>query len=78
VAIYRLLQMSAFVPEDIERIVAAYERALVQLGLNDRNDPLTDTVARLIIEVAQTGVKDRDVMCALALSRLGGRDREAC
>lgn len=77
-AIYRLLQMSAFVPEDIERIVAAYERALVQLGLNDRNDPLTDTVARLIIEVAQTGVKDRDVMCALALSRLSGTDREAC
>lgn len=77
-AIYRLLQKSAFVPEDIERIAAAYERALVQLGLNDRNDPLTDTVARLIIEVAQTGVKDRDVMCALALSRLNGTNREAC
>ena len=77
-AIFRLLQTSGFEPQDIERMVAAYEQARAQLGLKDRNDPLTETVAKLIIEVAQTGEKDSAVICALALSRLNGTDREAC
>jgi hypothetical protein len=78
VAIHRLFQTSAFEPQDIERMVAAYELARAQLGLEDRNDPLTETVARLIIEFAQTGEKDSAVICARALSRLNGTDREAC
>jgi hypothetical protein len=78
VAIYRLLQKSAFEPEDIERMIAAYELALVELTLIDRNDPLTETVARYIVEAAQTGEKNPNSICALALSRLRGTDREAC
>jgi len=54
VAIYRLLQKSGFGPDDTLRMSEAYELALVELGLNDRNDPLTEIVAKLIIEVAQT------------------------
>jgi hypothetical protein len=77
VAIYRLLQNSAFEQDDIDRMCAAYERALAQLGLNDRNDPLTAVVARQIIEIAQTGEKDAGLICALALHRLRGADREA-
>lgn len=77
-AIYRLLENSAFEPEGIKRLEAAYELALVQLGLKDRNDPLTETIARLVIEVAQTGEKDHETICALALSRLSGTDRAAC
>jgi hypothetical protein len=56
----------------------AYEIALVELGLMDRNDPLTETVAKFIFEVAQTGEKDPKAICALALSRLQDTDREAC
>lgn len=78
VAIYRLLQNSAFEPEDIERMTAAYELALVELVLSDRNDPLTETVAKYIVEAAQTGEKDPKRICALALARLRGTDREAC
>ena len=77
-AIYRLLQKSAFDPEDTKRMGEAYETALVQLELKDRDDPLTETVAKLIVDVAQTGVKDPEMICALALSRMGGTDREAC
>jgi hypothetical protein len=78
VAIYRLLQKSAFEPEDVERMTAAYELALVELILSDRNDPLTETVAKHIVEAAQTGERDPKNICALALSRLRGTDREAC
>ena len=56
----------------------AYELALVELQLKDRNDPLTETVAKYIVEVAQTGEKNHKAICALALGRLRGTDREAC
>lgn len=69
-AIFRLLQQSAFAPEDIKRIVTAYEHALKQLGLRGGVDPLTTRVAQSIIEVAQTGEKDPEAMCAAALSRM--------
>ena len=75
-AIYRLLQRSAFGPEDTTRLAEAYERALVQLELKDRDDPLTESIAKLIIEVAQTGEKDPKMICARALSLLRG-DRKA-
>jgi hypothetical protein len=78
VAIYRLLQKSAFGPDDIKRMEDAYELALVQRGLTNRSDPLTEIVARLIIEIAQTGEKNHEKICALALSRLTGTQREAC
>ena len=69
-AIYRLLQKSAFGPEDTKRMAEAYELALSQLGLSDRRDPFTEIVAKLIIEVAQTGEKDPSRICTLAVSRL--------
>jgi hypothetical protein len=77
VAIYRLLQKSAFEPDDIKRMGEAYELALTQLELKDRDDPLTETIAKYIVELAQTGEKDPKTICHQALSRLRG-DREAC
>ena len=70
-AIYRILQKSAFEPDDIKRMTDAYERALVLIGLKDRDDPLTEILARHIIEVAQTGEKDPAMICAIALRRGG-------
>jgi len=57
-AIYRLLQKSAFGPEEIERMTTAYEDALRVLGLTDRADPMTEILAQKIIEIAQTGERD--------------------
>jgi PAS domain-containing protein len=71
VAIYRLLQNSAFEPEDIEELTAAYEKSLVLLKLNSRTDPLTEIIAQKIIEVAQTGRKGADLICTTALTSLG-------
>jgi len=55
VAIYRLLQNSAFGPEEVSRMTAAYEDVLRALGLANRTDPITEIVAKKIIEIAQTG-----------------------
>jgi hypothetical protein len=70
-AIYRLMHHAGFAPEDVERMAAAYERALVELGLKDRNDPLTEIIAKHIIEIAHTGERDPDLICDAALKRIG-------
>jgi hypothetical protein len=77
-AIYRLLRQSASGPEDIQRMEEAYELALVRLGLPGGTDPLNEAVAKLIVEAAQTGEKQSERICALALSILRSTDREAC
>jgi hypothetical protein len=70
-AIYRLLQNSAFGPEDIERMTAAYEKALVTLKLANREDPITETIAKRIIAATQRGVKDPEALCASAMKDIG-------
>ena len=50
-AIYRLLQEATWDQADIDRMTAAYEAALKALRLADRTDPLTELIARKIIEV---------------------------
>ncbi len=70
VAIYRLLQKSAFDPEDTKRMGDAYELALVSLKLTNRSDPLMETVAHHIVEIAQTGEKNPSRICALAVERI--------
>jgi hypothetical protein len=70
-AIYRLLQNSAFAPEDITPLVAAYEHCLRVLKLSDRSDPNTELVAKKIIELAQTGIRDSGQLGRLALREIG-------
>jgi hypothetical protein len=41
-------------PEEIGRVVAAYEQTLQGIGLVDRDDPLAEMVAKKVIQVAQT------------------------
>jgi hypothetical protein len=72
VAIYRIFERSAFEPEDVRRMGDAYELALVALRLKNRDDPLTETVAQYVIEIAQTGEKAPERICALAVERIRG------
>ena len=69
-AIYRLLQFSAFEPDQIACMRAAYEDALTALDLSDRQDPITELVAKRIIEAAQAGERDPDRLCEVALRDL--------
>ena len=57
-------------PEAIEHMTAAYEHALKVLQLTDRTDPITELVARKIIEIAEVGERDPDRLCARALAAL--------
>ena len=69
-AIYRMIREAVFEPEAIERMTAAYEQALKVLQLTDRNDPITELVARKIIEIAKVGERDVDRLCQRALAAL--------
>jgi len=65
-AIYRILQNSPLGPEEITRLSKAYEQALRTIGVQDRNDPLTELIAKKIIEIGQTGLKDPSDICGRA------------
>jgi hypothetical protein len=49
---------------------AAFEAALRKLGLVDRTDPATMTVAKLIIEFAKAGERDPERLCALTVQQV--------
>ena len=59
-----------FEPEDVANITAAFEAALKKLRLLDRNDPMTMTVAKLIIQLAKNGERDPEKLCDGALAIL--------
>jgi hypothetical protein len=51
------LHNQAFEPELIEAMSAAFTEACSTLGLADRTDPITEIVARKVIEAAQCGLR---------------------
>lgn len=70
-AIHRLLQGSNLGMNDIEQIAAAYERTLRALSLKDRNDPIAEMIARKIIQIADSGLRDPAEVSAHAIKELG-------
>jgi hypothetical protein len=64
----RLLQSVTFTPAEIKEIVSAYEGVLAQLHLTDRTDPVTELVAKQVLECAKDGEIERRRLrdCALA------------
>jgi hypothetical protein len=54
----RLAENSAFGPDEIAALVTAFEEALEELGLTDREDPATLMVAERIINAAIKGERD--------------------
>ncbi|WMT79658.1 hypothetical protein [Bradyrhizobium sp. Ash2021] len=69
-AIYRLLQHCTLGPKEISCITEAYEEALHILCVKDRDDPLTEMIAKKIIKIAQTGIKDPAQISAMAIKQL--------
>jgi hypothetical protein len=66
-----LQNVIAFSPEDITVLVSAFESALDQIGLVNREDPLTLMVAKQIIAAAKEGVRDPQNLTATALAAFG-------
>ena len=69
-AIYRLLKNSTLEAEEISRITEAYQQALHTLCVKDRDDPLTEMIAKQIIKIAQAGAHDVAQLSALAVAEL--------
>jgi hypothetical protein len=69
--IYRLLQNLPMGPEEIARLTTAYEETLRTIGLVDRNDPITELIARKIIEIGQSGVRDPMLLSELTIKEMG-------
>jgi hypothetical protein len=70
VAMYRILQNSPLGPEDLRRLTDAYEHTLRALSVKDRNDPLAEFIAKKIIEIGQTGLKDTAQISAREIQEL--------
>ena len=69
--IKKMATEAAFGPDEIARLSSAYEAALQLLHMTDRTDPVTEIVAKKIIEVARAGERDPPRICARALMELG-------
>ena len=54
-----MLKGQAFNPDQVGELVAAFESVLADLRLVDRTDPVTELVAKAIIECAKQGTFDR-------------------
>ena len=74
-AIYRLLEkereITAFDPEAIQAMCAAFEEACDDLGLARKHDRITELVALKIIEIAKTGVRDAEMLRDMATRAVG-------
>ncbi|HJS63186.1 MAG TPA: hypothetical protein VJ800_15675 [Pseudolabrys sp.] len=76
-AIYRLIANGAFGPDEIKAMTEAYERALADLRLNDRDDPITELIVKAIIDVTATGERDPVRIKERAINALGARKQTA-
>jgi hypothetical protein len=69
--INRLIAQGSFDRLAVKRLQEAYEIALKALRLVDRNDPLTELVARKIIQVGANRTDDPAQLSKLAIKELG-------
>lgn len=68
--VHRILQNVPLGPERIAELVEAYQMALQELNLAERDDPMNQMIAKKIIEVGQTGVRDSKDISRLAIRAL--------
>jgi hypothetical protein len=72
-AIYRLIANGAFGPDEIEVMTVAYEDALTEIPVASRDDPITELIAKAIVNVAAAGERDPRLVMERALNALGIR-----
>jgi hypothetical protein len=63
----------SFGPDEIEVMKSAYEAALIDIGVTDRDDPITDLIAKAIVNVTASGERDPKQVMERALNALGVR-----
>ena len=76
-AIYKLIANGSFGQMEIEAMSAAYESALVDLGVTNRDDPITELIAKAIVNVVATGERNPKLIEQRAINALGLRRTDA-
>lgn len=76
-AIYRLIANGSFGQKEIELMSAAYESALIDLGITNRDDQITELIAKAIVNVVATGERDPGLIEERAINALGLRRIDA-
>lgn len=76
-AIYRLIANGSFGQKEIELMSAAYESALIDLGITNRDDQITELIAKAIVNVVATGERDPRLIEERAINALGLRRIDA-
>ena len=72
--IHKLIANGSFGPNEIRAMSEAYEAALVVLQLNnDRDEPITELIAKSIINISAAGERDPAHMAERAINALGIR-----
>jgi hypothetical protein len=56
-----------FAPEEVAMLGKVFEDLLQTLGLVDRKDPMTEMVAKKLIDLANAGIRDPGRLKALTL-----------
>jgi hypothetical protein len=70
-SIDRLLKESNVNRDDVDLLVMAFKLALRDLHLVDRNDPVSDIVARKVIEIGTDGVREPQEIANRVIKVLG-------
>jgi hypothetical protein len=76
-AIYKLIANGSFGPQEIEVMSAAYESALIDLGITNRDDLVTELIAKSIVNVISNGERNPELVKERAINALGLRKSDA-
>jgi len=68
--IRRLLKDDKAGPHEVERLYRAYRDVLRSLHLVDRNDPVAEIVAKTVIGIGATGIREPSEISKIAVRRL--------
>jgi hypothetical protein len=75
--IYALLKkQDAFAPEQVEALAKVFKDVLQALGLVHRTDPVTELVAKKVVELATGGISDPDRVRALTIQAFTQQQRQ--
>jgi hypothetical protein len=62
------IHRQTFDPETTDAMSRAFQNACRALGLADRDDPLNEVVAKHVIKLAETGVRNSDALYMLTVT----------
>jgi hypothetical protein len=70
-AIRRLIAAGSYEPDEVRAMTEAFDIALIVLRLSDRDDPVTELLAKSIAAVVATGERKPGLIASKAIDALG-------